>query len=106
MKSISVEIGSGQQSVKYTELLTDGVRKLRLSIKSDVYKFQSSALVEVWSPLDSKWNEVHSIHYDRMTTKEGLILRNRYQSPSGPVSKKDFATDRNTLIKMAKTILS
>src|SRR5690606_37301673 len=55
-------INQGSQDVTARRVLSLGDFKVRLTIKSDSYKFQSFARAEVWNPATLSWNHVHSIH--------------------------------------------
>lgn len=90
-ESINVQCTKLQQGHRYTEVLALGPHKLRVDIRRDSYDFQSSAKIERWD--GDQWREVHSLHYGAMATGRWAEV------PSA------FADDRNTLIKVATTIL-
>jgi hypothetical protein len=70
----------GQQSVTLLQLLSFGKHKLRLTIKSDAYKFQSHARVEVMETSPAiKWNVLVYRPHGDMKTPEGLC----YHSGAG-----------------------
>jgi hypothetical protein len=103
MKTIEQSINKGQQSLDYKELLNFNGVKLKISIKSDSYKQQCFAKIEVWN--DFKWNLIDSIHYNEMNTDSKLVYNFSSESPN----KSDnhlFKADRNKLLDIAKSILS
>lgn len=63
----------GDQNVERLELLQFGEHKLRLSICSNAYKFQSSATVDVLESSPAvKWNRIVYRPHGDMKTREGL----------------------------------
>lgn len=94
-------INQGRQDVTARRLLTLGDFKVRLTIKSDSYKFQSFARAEVWNPATLSWNQVHSIHYAEMATPEGLCY---YPNKQG-LKINNFTLDFNRLLTMVKQII-
>lgn len=99
VKALTSSISKGQQSVTLLELLELNTHKLRLSIKSDAYKFQSHAKIERWD--GTQWQIVWSIPHGAMSTEEGLV----YQPSHRPVTRSQFSIDARTLIEQAKLIL-
>lgn len=69
---IEQSISRGGQDLTARRILRVGPHKVRLTVKSDSYKFQCFARAEVWNPADLKWNQVHSIPHGKMETEEGL----------------------------------
>ena len=94
-------INEGRQDVTARRILSLGDFKVRLTIKSDSYKFQSFARAEVWNPATLSWNQDHSIHYAEMTTPEGLSY---YPNKSG-LKITPFTRDFDRLLTMVKQIL-
>jgi hypothetical protein len=62
----------GGQDVTLLELLQFGKHKLRLTIRSNAYKFQSHARVEVLDQQPVKWNMLVYRPHEDMKTPEGL----------------------------------
>lgn len=102
MKTLSTEVGLGRQDLNYKEIIEHKGHKLRVSIKSDSYDFQSSAKVEVFDNM--KWNHVDGIHFSQMKTPATL-----YVIPKGEKDLSKFAhffkADRDRLVKLAKDVL-
>lgn len=94
-------INQGRQDVTARRLLSMGDFKVRLTIKSDSYKFQSFARAEVWNPATLSWNQVHSIHYTEMATPEGLCYHPNKQG----LKINNFILDFNRLLTMVKQII-
>lgn len=101
LKSLHTEIGKGGQSADYTELLTlgttDRTHRLRVTIRSDAYAFQSFARIDRFD--GTLWHPLGSIHHARMHTRTGLAY-GRHALAEG-----DFAADRNALVNLARLIL-
>jgi len=95
--SYGQEIGIGQQSVTFTEVIKLGEAKLRIRIKSDAYEFESFACIDIWDQAGSKWNSLSTIHFSNMKTPHGLL---KDRNPA------NFEQDRERLIKKAKEILT
>lgn len=100
---ISEEIGTGSQNLNFERIFKIGENKLRISIKSDSYDFQSYARIEIYNPNDYKWNVLHSIHYSKMQTASKLYYKH-HRNGTIPVS--EFQKDIDTLIKVAEQILA
>ena len=112
-KLIDLEIGKGKQSVIYQEVLElkkeEELRRIRVSIQSDTYNFQSYARVEMFK--DTKWEIIHNIHYSNMKTKSKMIhdIENQGQVYNKVLFEKNnkmkFKEDRDKLIKVIKEII-
>jgi len=90
------------QAMGYTEIIKIGEEKIRITIKSDSYDFQSYARVKVWNAKDKKWNFVDSISYSEMNTPAKLYYqRNKKERHDDSYYKKD----RDLLLEMAIAIL-
>lgn len=101
VKSLSLDIAPGGQSIHFTELLFGWDHRLRISIKSDSYRQQSYARMEVWSSAALTWNGVASIHHGSMRTRIGLS-----SLPGGSGLKAlEFQADRDELIRLAGLVL-
>ncbi|AFN39616.1 hypothetical protein MP1412_45 [Pseudomonas phage MP1412] len=94
-------INQGRQDVTARRVLSLGDFKVRLTIKSDSYKFQSFARAEVWNPATLSWNQVHSIHYAEMATPEGLC----YHPNKSGLKITHFTRDFDRLLTMVKQII-
>ena len=94
-------VNKGRQDVTYKELIEvkphTAIHKLRISIKSDSYNFQSHAYIDRWN--DAEWKRVESIHYSNMQTPHGLV----YQQYVG---NSMFKADRDALLAKALKIIS
>ena len=100
MKTLDTKMSPGTQSISYVELLADATgQKLRVSIKSDAYKAQSSAKIERWD--GNLWQNVASVPFGLMKTKEGLY----YLPNKGGLIQTNFFEDRNELVRLADLIL-
>lgn len=60
------------QSVTARRLVVLGDSRVRLTVRSGEYKFQSFARADVWSPSTLTWNRVYEIPFEEMSTPEGL----------------------------------
>lgn len=94
-------INEGRQDVTARRILSLGDFKVRLTIKSDSYKFQSFASAEVWNPATMSWSQVHSIHYAEMATPEGLY----YHPNKSGLKITPFTRDFDRLLTMVKQII-
>ena len=94
-------INEGRQDVTARRVLSLGDFKVRLTIKSDSYQFQSFARAEVWNPATLSWNQVHSIHYAEMATPEGLC----YHPNKSGLNITHFTRDFDRLLTMVKQII-
>lgn len=105
-KTISKDYVQGQQSVELHEVLKLNDHKIRIIIDSDSYKFQCSAVVDVFHPTELKWNRLAYIHYNQMSTPAELVYYPEIQRKSPPSTMaKYFEKDRTQLLKLAKEIL-
>ena len=81
--------------------------KVRISVRSDSYQFQSHAYLEAFSPTEQKWNRVVSLHFSEMTTVEGVIYMPAFQGnkpvPVGAVSH--FSDDVNSLLNQYDNLM-
>ncbi len=78
------------------------VHKLRVRIKSDSYKFQSYARIEIYNEQERKWNVLASIDHGNMETQEGL----HYMPPHDPATERDFEDDEEELLRLAGLVLN
>lgn len=110
---VNQQVSKGGQDVTFKllatlRLMTTGdkqiVHKFRFEIKSDSYRQQCHAKVEVWSSADLRWNEVASLRGEEMATSNGLHHR-----PAGGLAGWDclasFDKDLELLMKMAETVV-
>lgn len=109
MKTHQAHIVKHSQAIIFQEMLTHDRKHLRATIKSDAYRDQCSATVEVLSP-DNTWHVLTYMHPQLMQTKEKLIYRPEFHS-SPPVMDKVkfyhyFEDDREELIAEAMRLLS
>lgn len=102
IESIESSVNKGQQSLDFKEVLKLDKFKIRISIKSDSYKHQCFARIDVWNEL--KWNNIHSLHYNEMNTKDKLIYSFEESHDSSKAFKL-FKEDREKLLKIAKEVL-
>lgn len=96
---ISAEIYKNRQSAVSSQIWKLGDNKVRLTVTSDSYDFQSSAIAEVWNANDLKWNRIHTIPFSLMRTPHKLYyvkeaLTNSY-----------FQKDIDDLMKVTTAIL-
>lgn len=91
--------GSFNGSVTHKETLY----KVRISIKSDAYKNQCHATIEVWHAESLSWNSLSDIHFDKMSTSEGLLFG--FGNKTADELFRSFQTDRNKLVKDALRVL-
>lgn len=68
-------ISKGQQSTKAQWTFDVDGYKVQISVKSDTCDFQSSAIAQVWSKSELKWNTVATIPYSLMKTPEKLSYK-------------------------------
>lgn len=97
---LDVSFARGDQDVHFTELLSFREEKLRIKIRSNAYKSQSTAVLEIWDPAGRQWNEVVRLHAPEMQTKEGLCYG------PGVRTTADFISDRNVLLNRAMLVLA
>ncbi len=103
---LETSVSKESQGVLYKQILkhTASGNKLLLKIYSDSYDFQCYAKVEMYDPVNLKWNHLESIPYSLMETPGKLV----YSIPIGAkaeVISYWFVNDRNTLLNKAKLIL-
>lgn len=101
-KPIEDLISRGGQDITARRVFKIGDLKVRITIKSDAYKFQSFARSEVWNPTELKWNQVHNIPHGQMATREGLC----YLPNASGENWTHFQRDFDTLLKVTKEVLS
>lgn len=98
----------GQQSITRLEHLQFGEHKLRLTIKSDSYKFQSYATLEVLNKATMEWSKVVYRPHSDMVTQEGLVYRPDVQRMIRGGPQLDFITfvsaDRKWLLDAFKAL--
>jgi hypothetical protein len=101
---LAKSVAKSDQNVNYSETLKHdktGI-KVRLSIRSNPYRFQCHARAEVWSPVTLSWNEAVSLDSGAMKTEVGLYI----VAPGRVVDGRDFLVDRNELLNQLKAILA
>lgn len=98
-RSIESFLNFGGQTVTFLEKLTFAGRHLRLTIKSDAYRAQCEASVEIFD--GTQWHVLNFIPYGTMKTEAGLISKQRTL-----VTATNFASDRSELIQEAARLLS
>jgi hypothetical protein len=101
MNTLHREIGYGQQDVDYTEIVTLDAHKLRIRIRSNSYRFQCFARIELWSGV--KWEPLGDVHYSRMGTPDSLAYYPEATKRAIPFSM--FERDRMALIAQARVVL-
>jgi hypothetical protein len=95
--TVSKQIAKGTQDVVYDEILNlSGGRKVKVSIRSDSYAFQSHARASLWD--GSKWHVVHSVHHSLMKTPSGLYYK------SGGDTEVHFQADRAELLRVVEAV--
>jgi hypothetical protein len=95
--TVAKQVAKGTQDVVYDEILNlSGGRKVKVSIRSDSYDFQSHAKISSWD--GAKWHEVHRILHSMMKTPHGLYYR------PGVVDETSFKADRDELIRVAEAV--
>ena len=97
------EFSKGQQSatMKSHYKITSGPhkgKKICTVVKSDAYKFQSSAIVSIWKDDDLTWSRVANIPYSNMKTKEALHVYPK-------LLESFFSEDTTELLRRAQMIL-
>ena len=104
--AIQHEITKHRQGVQYLKIVKHSSgHKLRIKIYSDSYKFQCTALVEVFNPQNLAWNEVARIPHAAMDTPDKLVY-NPYINQYGMMFLDTyFRKDADKLIKMALAVL-
>lgn len=100
---IDESVVAGRQSVSCQQIwAVNATTKLRLSIKSDSYDFQSYAKADLWNATSGQWNPVYQIHYSQMKTPAKLF----YWPERAGVHRKHFLADLDQLKKLALQIIS
>src|SRR5436305_512872 len=99
--SFAPTIVLGQQSVDAELLGKIGEHKVRVTIKSDSYDFQSYARIHVWRPASLDWSLVYSLPYQRMKTPRQLC----YLPNRRGLDKEHFRADTDELMATARAIL-
>jgi len=99
---LDVEIGKGSQDVIYTEIVRlydppNPEAKVRFTIKSDSYAFQSYARAHLFT--NGKWEHLCDIHFSQMKTPHQLYVA------VDPYKEGHFTLDRQRLLQMAIVIL-
>jgi hypothetical protein len=94
-------VSAGQQSVTAQRLVVMAGHKLRFTVKSDAYDFQSSAKTERWQPIEGQWHTVTTLPYGLMKTPAKLV----YQPNQSGVSLAHFEADLTELQRQAALIL-
>ena len=89
----------GRQSTVAIKIVTIGTFKVRFTIKSDSYDFQSHAKAEIFNFETLSWNNLHHIPFAQMKTPIGLVYK-----PDG-LSKGYYSSDFATLNDVVTKIL-
>lgn len=87
-------INKGGQSTQYEEHLVLKGEKIRITIKSDSYDFQSYAKAWVFNRSRLEWAPIASLHYGDMETPTGLA----YKASEGWRNAGWYSADRCALI--------
>ena len=107
---VDQQMSRGGQDVTFKLLATfrlvgddnkDITRKFRFEIKSDSYRQQCYARVEVWSKTSLCWNEVYRLRGEEMATPEGLHHK-PFTMQNNP---KAFDADLERLMKVVETVV-
>ncbi len=96
----SLQISKSQQDVYYTEVGELNGNKVKIEIRSNAYKFQSSAVAFVWSEINKCWNRAVELHSSLMATEEAL-----YAKRAAPTSDW-FGADRDNLVSHLNFLLT
>lgn len=98
---VDESISTTQQGINYVSLVSrDGLR-VRLTVKSDSYEFQSLARAEVWSSTTMTWNEVWTLQY-RQNPVATLKVHGTTPASTHMVA---FRTVGSTLLNMVEKIV-
>ena len=111
-RSISKRTWNASQSWHYEELLeipsATGVAKVRIHIRSNAFDEQSSGVAERWD--GTRWQQITHRSGVELASRHGQMGQKRPVSyTSSELSLEAlaaFTTDRDALLKEAKTILS
>lgn len=90
----------GQQDVCLQVVTKIAGHKVQISIKSNAYESQCSAVAHVWSQAELKWNRVASIPALAMKTGAGLCYHQK-----GRVTVANFVADRVELERLVLAVL-
>jgi hypothetical protein len=101
----SKEMSLGQQDLIFTEIYSIDGYRVKISIRSDSYDFQSYAHAYVWKKESLEWSKVASIHYGQMKTEAKLYYRCPRNGPPAKAMENFFEDDRQRLKKEAHFIL-
>jgi len=107
MRTISKQCSKVRDDVIYQEVVrldkNDLVTKprVKVSIKSNSYSFQSHARISRWD--GSEWQLVHNLLPNEMKTPHGLDTMSLRLEQKAMEAK--FTADRNELLRVAKEIL-
>jgi hypothetical protein len=99
--SLSTQIDKSDQNVNFVEIgstLGSSALRYRITIRSNAYKFQSYARIEIWSTARLRWNEVAGIGSSNMKTKAGLYIARE-------ITLREFAEDRAELLDRFMQVL-
>lgn len=106
MKIIKEEYSLGTQSASFTKIVEgDNGLKIKISITSDTYDFQSYARLSAFNPQTLDWNVIDSIPFSNMKTPPKLYYHVQAPSKNASVLAHYFAEDINTLVSNAEAIL-
>jgi hypothetical protein len=107
MKKIEETFFNGRQSVEFKGIYEHKKNKLKIEIDIDSYDSQSSANIYIFSLQDLKWNQLESIHYSQMSSKEVFYQRKVKMNGEGLrlLEKELILKDIKDLKNKAKRIL-
>jgi hypothetical protein len=111
MRSTTIKLSKGSQSLYYRELLElshpdvahHSAHKLRIEIESNSYDFQCHAWIQRWD--GSQWHELEHIHHGNMGTPAKLYYKCGKERDVAPTMREYFESDRDELIEAATAIL-
>jgi hypothetical protein len=99
METIDLQFHETGQDVVYRHTFSTGPHKMKIDIRSNPYKFQCHAFIDLWNGYE--WKRVFSIDPGAMKTPEGLV----YLPNRTGISMKHFVADNNRLLAVAASIL-
>lgn len=92
-------IAKGRQDTRGEWIYSNGVRRVRIIIRSDDYDFQSHARAEIWDDKGMKWHPVASLHYSEMKTPTAMAFQNQWNNESA------YKADRDELLRQVGLIV-
>ena len=110
---IKREIAKSSQNVNYQEILRVGVKdgdlwqshsKIRISIRSNAYRFQCHARISLWT--GEEWKRIDHIDPGAMETQDGMYASWRDMKPYDEDAKAGlFKKDRDALLRVALEVI-